>query len=470
MKRKQWLISMGSLALSPKLLWGNAIIELDKLRIAELGHDFKWGVANAAFQVEGAVNVDGKLPSIWDEFSHKKGNIRNKHNADLACDFYHRYGEDINITSDLGFKHFRFSIAWTRVVKSDLKTPNTDGINYYLSILRSLHGAGLKPWVTLYHWDLPLILEQKGGWSNREIISHFKRFVEICLENFGDLVDHWFVVNEPAAFVSLGYLSGYHAPGKKSPFEFLKSVHHVCLAVSVAGNLIREFNPKNKIGIAYSYSVVHGENGEDKNSVEKVDAFLNRLFIEPFMGKGYPTDSLPVLKRINNYMEEGDNEKLNFEFDFVGVQYYFRVVVEKSSWIPFLKSKEVPATKRGVLMNSMKREIYPQGMYDCLMRFKNYGFKDILVSENGVCFDDQLVDGVINDVDRIEFFRRHLDELCRAKNDNCPVSGYFVWTLTDNFEWSEGYSDRFGIVHVDFDTQMRTIKKSGYWWQSILSN
>lgn len=446
----------------------NLNLEIDKLRIQQLGTQFIWGVANAAFQVEGATQIHNKLPSIWDEFSHQKGKIKNGDSADQATDFYHRFAEDVRITKELGFSHFRFSIAWTRVIAEDLHTENPLGIEYYIQILKEIHSAGLKAWVTLYHWDLPAIIEEQGGWANRQIINYFKRFVEICAVRFGEYVDRWFIVNEPAAFTALGYLTGYHAPGKKSPFNYLKTVHHVCLSIAEAGRLLRVKCPQKMIGIAYSYSVVHGASAKDSRVAKRVDAFLNRLFVEPSLGLGYPEEDLPVLKRLKNYFEPGDDELLKFNFDFVGVQYYFRVVVGKSVFVPFFGGREIPASKRGVAMNSMQREIYPEGLYDCLLRFKNYGFTDIVVSENGVCYRDQLKDGEVVDTKRIEFFQAHLDQLVRAKNEGIPINGYFVWSLTDNFEWSEGYNDRFGIVYIDYPTQKRIIKHSGQWWQRLL--
>lgn len=444
-------------------------IQIDKLRISQLGNEFIWGVANAAFQVEGATKVDNKLTSIWDDFSQKKGNIKNGDTAEHATDFYHRYAEDIKLSKDLGFSHFRFSISWSRVISEDLHTENPIGINYYIQILKEIKAAGLNAWVTIYHWDLPSIIEKQGGWSNRRIIEYFKRFVEICANHFGEYTDRWFIVNEPAAFTALGYLSGYHAPGKKNPFAYLKSVHHVCLSIAEAGRLLRIKCPQKKIGIAYSYSVVHAEEPSDSKAANRVDAFLNRLFVEPFLGLGYPDQDLPALKRLKNYFEPGDEDRLKFNFDFVGVQYYFRVVVGRSSWVPFFGGREIPASKRNVATNSMLREIFPEGLYNCLMRFKDYGFEDIVVSENGVCYRDEVNDGQILDSKRIEFFQSHLDQLVRAKIDGVPINGYFVWSLTDNFEWSEGYSDRFGIVYIDYSTQKRIIKNSGYWWQNLLT-
>ncbi len=472
MNRKEWLLKAGVMLGSSKTLLGETLAENDIKVFGDLGNDFYFGVANAAFQVEGACNVDGKLPSIWDEFSVQKGNIKNGHNALEACDFYHRFSEDIALAKSLGFKHFRFSISWTRVVQTDLVSKNQSGINFYKNVLYAILKAGLQPWVTLYHWDLPKVIEDEGGWASRRVVQYFDSYVKLCANEFGGLVERWILVNEPAAFVSLGYLNGYHAPGRKSPFAFLRAVHYVCLAVAQAGRSLREICPNSKVGIAYNYSPVHGNSTKDHLVVKRVDAFINRLFVEPFLGFGYPSGDLPVLKRLDRYIDSGDMDKIKFSFDFVGVQYYFRVVVGSSPWIPFFGGREIPAAKRGVTMNSMKREIYPEGMLESIERFHAYGFKEIVVTENGVCYNDVLK--VINDVEviedqkRIEFYRDHLEQVMIAKNNGAPVTGFFAWSLTDNFEWAEGYVDRFGLVYLDFTTQRRILKDSGRWWKRHL--
>ena len=472
MNRKEWLLKAGVMLGSSKTLLGQSLAENDKKLFGDLGNDFYFGVANAAFQVEGACNVDGKLPSIWDEFTRHKENVKNGQNALEACDFYHRYSEDIQWAKSMGFKHFRFSISWTRVVQADLTTKNQSGVDFYRKVIREILCAGLQPWVTLYHWDLPQLIEDEGGWANRSVVKHFDHYVKLCTKEFGSLVERWILVNEPAAFVSLGYLNGYHAPGRKSPFAFLRAVHHVCLAVAQAGQSLREICPNSKLGIAYSYSPVHGKSTKDHLAVKRVDAFINRLFVEPFLGLGYPNGDLPVLKRLDKYIEPGDMDKIKFNFDFVGVQYYFRVVVGSSPWVPFFGGREIPAAKRGVMMNSMNREIYPEGMLESIVRFHSYGFKEIVVTENGVCYNDE--PKIINDVEviedqkRIEFYRSHLEQVAIAKAKGAPVTGFFAWSLSDNFEWAEGYRDRFGLVYIDFSSQRRILKDSGRWWQRNL--
>lgn len=439
------------------------------------GKNFKWGAACAAYQVEGACDKDGKGPSIWDTFSQKKGKIHNQENGDVSTDFYHRYKEDIALLKEMGFDVFRFSISWSRIFPEGTGEINPIGLEFYHQVIDECLANGIEPWITLYHWDLPQALEDQGGWTNRKIISWFNDYVSFCTKEFGAKVKNWMVMNEPAAFVGLGYMMGYHAPGKKGPYKFLKATHHACLAMADGGRMIRKNIPDANIGTTFSCSQIDPYRDDpmygykDVGAVKRMDALLNRLYIEPSLGLGYPVDALPALKKIKRYFEPGDEERLEFKFDFIGLQNYFRVVTKKSIFPPFLWAKQISAEKRGVPMNEMKFEIYPEGIYSVIKQFSKYDIDNIIITENGSCFKDRVENGRVHDFERIAFFNDYLAQVLKAKNEGAPVSGYFVWSLTDNFEWSEGYEPRFGLIHVDFKTQKRTIKDSGYWFQSFLS-
>ena len=441
----------------------------------DFGTDFLWGAACAAYQVEGAWDKDEKGASIWDTFSHKKKTIHGGDNGDVATDFYHNYKEDIALLKQMNFGVFRFSLSWPRIFPNGTGEINQKGVAFYHKVIDECLKNGVEPWITLYHWDLPQALEDRGGWTNREIIDWFNEYVSFCSQEFGSKVKNWMVMNEPAAFVGLGYMLGYHAPGGKGPYKFLKATHHACLAMAEGGRMIRKNVPNANVGSTFSCSHIdpYRDNPvnayKDAGAVKRMDALLNRLYIEPSLGLGYPIDGLPALKRIKRYFEPGDEERLKFDFDFIGLQNYFRVVTKKSVFPPFLWSKQISAEKRGVPMNEMKFEVYPEGIYKVIKQFAKYGIENIIITENGVCYKDIIENGRIHDKERIAFFKAYLEQVLKAKNEGAPVTGYFVWSLTDNFEWSEGYDPRFGLIHVDFNTQKRTIKDSGYWFQQFLS-
>lgn len=456
--------------------YAQEIKDTNTFNASNFSAEFKWGAACAAYQVEGAWNIDGKGPSIWDTFSHKKRKIHAGHNADIAADFYHRYKEDIALLKKLGFGVFRFSLSWSRIFPEGTGKINPKGVEFYHQLIDECLANGIEPWITLYHWDLPQALEDQGGWTNREILDWFNDYVSFCTQEYGNKVKNWMVMNEPAAFVGLGYMLGYHAPGKKGPYKFLKATHHACLAMADGGRMIRMNIPDANIGSTFSCSQIDPYRDDpvygykDQGAVKRMDALLNRLYIEPSLGLGYPVDALPALKRIKRYFEPGDEERLKFKFDFIGLQNYFRVVAKKSLIPPFIWAKQISADKRGVPMNEMKFEVYPEGIYSVIKQFSKYHIDNIIITENGSCFKDRVENNRVHDPKRIAFFDAYMRQVLKAKNEGAPVSGYFVWSLTDNFEWSEGYEPRFGLIHVDFKTQKRTIKDSGYWFQSFLSS
>jgi len=436
----------------------------------DFGKDFRWGVALAAFQNEGAWNADGKGESIWDRFNHTKGKIKDHSNADVSCDFYHRYPEDIALAARLGFDSFRFSISWSRIFPSGTGQINQKGVDFYHRVIDTCLENNLQPFITLYHWDLPQALEDRGGWINRDIVNWFSEYANTVTRLYGDKAKNWCVLNEPMGFIGLGYVQGIHAPGHKKMMNFFPGVLHAGLCQAEGGRIVKN-NVKNAYaGTTFSCSHVDPASSKEKDikAALRMDALLNRLFIEPLVGMGYPVKDLPFLTRMERYMQAGDDKRLQFDFDFIGLQYYFRVVGKNAFWMPLLHSREIPAEKRDVPMSEMKREIYPEGMYHILKKFSTYPIKEILVTENGCCVPDLLENGQVHDTKRIAFFSSYLQQLLKAKREGVNVKGYFVWTLTDNFEWNEGYAARFGIVYTDFASQKRYIKDSGYCFQQML--
>lgn len=438
----------------------------------QFGDDFLWGVSTAAFQIEGAHDADGKGSSIWDVFTSQKGKIKNGHHALTACDFYNSYQEDIDLIRELNIPNFRYSISWPRIMPTGIHPVNQAGIDYYNKIIDSLLAAGIEPWITLYHWDLPHALETKGGWTNRESVSWFSQYVEVCAQYFGDRVKNWMVINEPSVFTGAGYFLGIHAPGKKGINNYLKAMHHVTLATAAGAKIVRNLIPDANIGTTFSCTHIEPatQNQKDIEAAKRVDTLLNRTFIEPILGLGYPQADLPVLKKLNNYILEDDLNNLSFDFDFIGLQCYTREVVKSSMLIPYIGAELISAEKRNVISTDMGWEVYPPALYQVLKKFNEYdSIKKIIITENGAAFPDILTNGKVYDIKRTHYIQDHLEQILKAKKDGLNVEGYFVWSLTDNFEWAEGYNARFGLIHVDFETQQRTIKHSGLWFKDFLS-
>lgn len=435
------------------------------------GKEFKWGVSSAAYQIEGGYQADGKALSIWDIFTGKRGKIHKGQNGNIACDFYNKYEEDLNLMKNLNIQNFRFSISWTRVIPSGTGTPNQAGIDYYNRLLDKCQELGIEPWVTLYHWDLPHALEQKGGWTNREIVGWFREYVVFCIKNFGDRVKHWLVLNEPLVFTGAGYFLGIHAPGKKGMKNFLPALHHAALCQAEGARIIKKQFPEALVGTTFSCSLIEPlrPNLKDKLAVKRIDALVNRLFIEAALGMGYPVEDLKFLKKLKKYQLPGDEELLKFDFDFIGVQNYTREIVRHSWFVPFVKARNIKADKRKVPLTEMNWEVYPESIYRMLKKFNSYkGVKKIYVTENGAAFKDTFEYCKINDEKRINYLKEYLAAVLKAKNEGVNVNGYFVWTFIDNFEWAEGFRPRFGLVHVDFKTQKRTVKASGLWYSKFL--
>ncbi len=349
---------------------------------------------------------------------------------------------------------------------------NEAGIAYYNQLIDYCIANEIEPWLTLYHWDLPYALEKKGGWTNREVISWFSQFVSLCATRFGNRVKHWMVMNEPVVFTGAGYFLGIHAPGRRGMDNFLPAIHHTTLSIAEGGRILKKILPPDaQVGTTFSCSYIQPYRNlpRDQKAANRVDALLNRLFIEPLSGLGYPDKELPILKNIKKYMQPGDEGKMVFDFDFIGIQNYTREVVKNSWFTPYINASLITAPKRKVATTAMRWEIYPEAIYKMIEKFSAYtNIKKLYITENGAAFADEIKDGEVNDIERIKYLETHIAQVLKATQDGLKIDGYFVWTLTDNFEWAEGYHPRFGLIHVDFDTQKRTIKNSGKWFADFL--
>lgn len=444
----------------------------DDLNRSMFGKDFKWGVATAAYQIEGAYQTDGKGESVWDRFTANKKHIKNSENGNISCDFYNRYNTDLKILKDLNMQCFRFSTSWTRILPNGVGTVNQKGIDFYHRLIDSCLELGLDPWLTLFHWDTPQALEDKGGWTNRDMVSWFNEYTDVVTKAYGDKVKNWMILNEPISFVGGGYLIGVHAPGRKGISNALPAAHHATLCQAEAARVVRQNVPNAYIGTTFSVSHIDPKNAKEKHvkAATRLDAITNRLFSEPTFGMGYPFDALPFFKRIQKYMKDGDEQRMKFDFDFIGLQNYFRLVGRHSLYPPVMWANQVPFKDLSKDLTEMGWETYPEGLYKVLKRFSKYPIKDIYVTENGVAYPDVVDNGRVHDTKRIQFFKDYLQNVLKAKNEGVNVKGYFVWTFLDNFEWAEGYHPRFGIVYCDFKTQERIIKDSGYWFQQFLKD
>ncbi len=447
-----------------------------KFTKSDFGPDFKWGVATAAAQIEGAWNEDGRGPSIWDTFSQKKGGkkIKTRENPSIACDFYHRYDSDLDLVKQLNFDAFRFSFSWSRVLPEGKGVVNEKGMDFYARVIDACLEKGIEPWPTLYHWDLPQALEDQGGWTNRDIVSWFNDYAELMAGRFGDRVKNWMVMNEAASYTIAGYLAGFHAPGKISGKKFLKAVHHTCLVQASAARVLRSSVSSSNIGNTYSCSKVYPKNDSKRHraAAHRIDILANRLFIEPALGLGYPTDKFRFISRIEKYMQAGDEDLLAVDYDFVGLQNYTRTL-SKAAFLPYVRAINMKPQKYDVpelRITEMDWEVYPEGMFEILKQFAAYqNLPPIIITENGAAFQDKIYeDDQVHDPKRTAFYQEYLRNVLKAKQVGIDVRGYFAWTLMDNFEWAEGYRARFGLVHVDFETQQRRIKDSGRWFQGFL--
>lgn len=436
----------------------------------EFPPDFLWGCTTVAYQVEGAPFEDGKGESIWDRFTHTPGKIKNGDTGDVACDHYHRYQQDVELMAELGLRGYRFSISWPRVLPQGYGQVNQPGLDFYDRLTDALLNKQITPFATLYHWDLPQALEDKGGWPNRDTASAFGEYAEVLYDHLGDRLQNWITINEPVCVAELGYLQGIHAPGRRSLRDCLAAAHTVHLAHGQAVQAFRESGREGQIGITINVSPIHpaSDREEDLRAAELYDAWLNRWYLDPIFRGEYPQAVLEIVGDELPEIESGDFDLINQPLDFLGLNYYFRMV---ASHAPGEGHLEVRAEHGPGEKTAFGWEVYPEGYLETMARMhQEYGVEKLYLTENGAAYDDEVSpDGQVHDPKRIEYLQQHLAQVLRALEAGVPVKGYFLWSLMDNFEWASGYSIRFGIVYTDYETLERLPKDSARWYSEVIS-
>jgi beta-glucosidase len=432
--------------------------------------NFVWGAATASYQIEGAWDRDGKGESIWDRFSHTPGKVDNGDTGDMACDHYFRWREDIGLMKDLGLKAYRFSISWPRILPAGRGSINEAGIGFYSQLVDALLDAGIEPYATLYHWDLPQILQDAGGWTARMSADAFTEFANIASSVLGDRVKNWITLNEPWVSAFVGYEHGRHAPGHTDLNEALAASHHLLLAHGQAVPVIRRNCAGANVGITLNFSPQDPASSSiaDRKQATWVDGYINRWFLDPLAGRGYPQDMVNSHGSALEFVQPGDLDIIFAPIDFMGVNYYTRNIARAEH---VAEKDNAPRTVfRGDEITEMDWEVYPSALYDLLGRLHfEYRFPAIFITENGAAFPDQVSpDGQVHDPARLSYVKRHLEMVNKAIQIGVPVKGYFVWSLLDNFEWGYGYSKRFGIIYVDYQTQQRILKSSAKWYQQVI--
>lgn len=433
--------------------------------------DFVWGVATSAYQIEGAAREDGRGESIWDRFSKTPGKVIDGSNGDVACDHYHRYADDVALMKSLQVPAYRFSIAWPRVLPEGRGTVNQKGLDFYSRLVDALLEAGIRPFATLYHWDLPQALEDEGGWSRRSTAEAFVRYVEAVVDRLGDRVTDWITHNEPWCASMLGYERGIHAPGVVDKARAIAASHHLLLSHGWAMPVIRAKCRGARAGITLNLGPMlpASESAADHDAARHADGHFNRWFLDPVFARGYPEDMvrdyvaggfLPT--RGMTMIEAGDLDAIAASADFLGVNYYNRSIIRSDAIPEQANEPPVRALAPKEEWTEMGWEVYPPGLYQTLMRVHlHYGPRKIYVTENGCSYSTGPdAEGRVADTRRVAFFREHLRQAHRAIADGAPLAGYFAWSLLDNYEWERGYGQRFGIVHVDYPSQTRTPKDS----------
>lgn len=433
--------------------------------------DFFWGASTAAYQVEGAWQEDAKGESIWDRYAHTTGTIKGAFNGDVACDSYHRYKEDIALLKAMNLKSYRMSISWPRIQADGTGAPNQKGLDHYRRVVDALLEANIRPLVTVYHWDLPQALEDKGGWPNRDTAGYFSDYAGIVAKSLGDRVTNWAIFNEPWIFTALGYYFGIHAPGRTDFRDFLRSTHTVNLAQGGAFRAMKAARPSGRIGTAFamSYSQPKTSSEADKAAAERYHAFFNLWFLDPALKGEYPKILADRITPDDLGVRPGDMDAVKAPLDYLGINLYNRDLISDADENQTLHLK----TWRGMggPHTDLGWEVWPDALYQVLTRIsRDYNRPIIEITENGCAYNDTPDEHAqVPDQRRIDYCRGYLGAMARAMREGADVRGYSHWSLLDNFEWSEGYTARFGLTYVDFRSQKRTIKDSGKWYGRLAS-
>jgi beta-glucosidase len=438
---------------------------------------FAWGTATASYQIEGAVAEDGRSPSIWDTFSHTPGKVQDGDTGDVADDHYHRYAEDVDLMAGLGVGWYRFSLAWPRLLPEGGGALNEAGLDFYSRLIDTLLAKGIRPWVTLYHWDLPQVLQDRGGWPERDTAERFAEYAAAVHARLSDRVKHWTTLNEPWVSAFVGHATGRHAPGMADGEAALRAAHHLMLGHGLAIEAMRAQDGGDcEYGITLNLHPVDAASDDpaDADAARRADGLSNRIFLDPLLRGSYPADLLEDVRDVSDggHIRDGDEQRIHVPLDFLGINYYFRSVVRKgagdrpSEWVG---QEDIEKVSRGLPRTEMGWEIDADGLYDILARVhRDYPGTPLYVTENGAAFaDEKGPDGAVHDPRRIEYLDAHFRAAHRAIADGVDLRGYFVWSLLDNFEWAFGYSKRFGLIHVDYETLERTPKDSARWYAEV---
>ncbi len=425
--------------------------------------DFVWGVATSAFQIEGGSGADGKGPSIWDHFCRLPGAIADGSNGDTACDHYHRWQEDLDLIAALGVDAYRFSVSWPRVQPTGRGAFNARGLAFYERLVDGLVQRGIRPYLTLNHWDLPQALQDGGGWAARDTVHRFVDYAQQVAQRLGDRVDTLTTHNEPWVVAVLGHETGVFAPGLRNRATAMQVAHHLLLSHGLALQALRAQGCRSRLGIVLNLSPVRAatDQPEDLAQARLEDGRSVRWYMDPLFDGRYPADVLEHLGADAPQVQPGDMAAIATPMDFLGVNYYTRSVASASgSW---------DARTSGKPLTDMGWEVYPEGLTELLLRLhRDWPVPPLYVKENGAAFKDAYVDGRVHDRDRTDYIARHIAAVGDALAQGVPMAGYMVWSLLDNFEWASGYDKRFGIVHVDYATQRRTLKDSALWYRDFL--
>jgi beta-glucosidase len=444
--------------------------------------NFLWGTATSSYQIEGAWNEDGKGESIWDRYTHTPGNILDGSTGDVACDHYHRWPEDIALMKELGLKAYRFSISWPRILPEGRGRVNQAGLDFYNRLVDGLLETGIVPVATLYHWDLPQALQDKGGWPERATAEAFAEYAGVTSRSLGDRVKHWITHNEPWCASFLSHELGEHAPGLRDRAAAVRASHHLLLSHGWAVPVIRQNSLDSEVGITLNYEemVPASASQADREKALLRDGIFNRWFLSPLYGRRYPGDIVayfePSFPNGMEFIQPGDFDAIAAPTDFLGVNYYTRNIVRDevaADNLPQTTFPDLPKSEmHSGLENPVYWEIYPEGLYNLLNRIHfEYGPNKIYITENGNSFSTGPdANGRVADIERLNYIRDHLIAARRAMANGVPLAGYFVWSFLDNFEWAKGYQQRFGVTWVDFDTQQRILKNSALWYKQVIAD